>query len=341
MPNGFLEGIRFSNIYRPPQYRKIEPSREEIPNFPQQGRVGQIAQQVAGRDPNVTPQMDVVFKPEAGTKSEILRQSNLRASPEFELAKEQLGAQYGYRGRQLDIQQQRADAYTFKTQNPNAIIREVGGRMVAINPQNPSQTVDLGDSRFMDEADKLALQQTGRLELEGTRQTGRESLLKTRGEQEMEQIGARGVEARRTQEERPELATQQARQIQNKYNILINRRPELRDFVKLDPASGMPMVTPAGQKGFFGRVTGPTKEQFDEINQFLFGETRKETPPETKAETGIVQMKTPDGRIIQVPTNQVDEAKKRGATTVSGTSSIGELKGLPPLRLIPSHRRGQ
>lgn len=345
MPNGFLERVRMANIYRPERRYEYDEPRFREPRFEESrmGRVPQIAQQVAAPTGS-TPPMNVVLGDQGfQSGTEILRQSFAKGSPEFELKKEALDVErekarlgFGFKERQLDIQKQRADAYTFKAQNPNAIIREVGGRMVAINPQNPSQTVDLGDSRFMDEADKIALEQTGRVELEGVRQTGRKEIQEMRGQQDKDEIKERA----RLKGEEELLPTQQIKQAQHKYNILINRKPELRDFVELD-ASGMPIIEPPG-KGFFGRATGPTPEQFEEINQFIFGTTDKkptktETPPKSEAvQTGIATMRTPDGREIQVPADKVEEAKKRGATVVTTRRPPGML---PPMELVPSHRR--
>ena len=337
MSNNFLERVRMSNIFEVPrQYNYVdepEPIRQPtISN--RQPRVQQIGQRMAA--PMSMPQqepMNVVLGDQGfNSGKEILRQSYARTSPEMDLAKGQLAVDrernqiaYGTKQRQLDIQQQRADAYDYKAKNPNAIIKEVGGRMVAINPQNPGQTVDLGDSRYMDEADKIALMQTNRLALEDKMQTGRESIQTMRGQQEMQQIGERGNQTRQSQaaDDSRLLPTQQARDIQNKYNILINKRPEFRDFIKLSP-EGMPVVTPSG-KGFFGRSTGPTPEQFAEINQFLFGNstgnntptaTNVEIPPNTNipvttTQTGTISMQVPGiEKPFNIPPNKLADFRK-------------------------------
>jgi hypothetical protein len=59
----------------------------------------------------------------------------------------------------------RAQAYDFKQRNPNWIIKTDGPRVMAYNPADPSQRpIDLGASGNMTEADKINLQNYGRIE---------------------------------------------------------------------------------------------------------------------------------------------------------------------------------
>lgn len=283
MPNGFLKRIRMGNIYRPERiYEPIDEGqidRTRPIGVGGESRIADIGRQISQQIPQRQP-MDVIYKPpafEPGT--EILRQSFARTSPEFELEKKKIEAQYGYKGRQLDIQQQRADVYSFKAQNPNMrVIIGKDGITRAIDPLT-GQMQELGRTGMSDEEALRLNQQYGieRIEKRGEIQ---KDIQETRGEQALAQIRERGAVAG----ERELLPTQQAQAAQNRYNILINKRPELRQFVTLD-ANGMPIIEPPGVSRFMGRPTGPTPEQFEEMNRIIFPEAKPTTKGTTKVET--------------------------------------------------------
>ena len=315
----FSQNIRLAKAFNP--YRNREEIQEptNLPSVRQNSNPMQLGQQGI-MQPTTTPPMDVVLGDQGfQSGTDILRRSSMRQSPEFDLAKMGLNIQRinaetnaGYKQEQLKINQQKNQIAAFKAQNPNAIIKEVGGRMVAINPQNPSQITDLGDSRFMNEEDKIALLQTGKLEAIGATGDQSRETERLRQEGRLEVVGAQGNETRRTQAEGDSrlLPTQEAKQYQNKYNILINRRPEFRDFISLDE-NGMPIVRePSTSRFSFNR---PTKQQFDEINQEIFGSvkgpatTSGVTPPIVEK---TVKMKGPDNIIYDIPSAQVEDAKR-------------------------------
>lgn len=65
------------------------------------------------------------------------------------------------------------------------------------------------------------------------------------GEQRLAQIEAGGEQTRQTQAEKPitpPSAAGEKTNIQIRYNKFINENPELRDFVSLDPDTGMPII---------------------------------------------------------------------------------------------------
>lgn len=183
----------------------------------------------------------------------------------------------------LDIKQQRADAYDFKARNPNSkfIIDRVSGNMTAVNPITGAPVRDFGKTQLGQE-ELINLNAQKATELETHKQTGRETIadINARHRRELEEFKA--SQPSKTSE----TPTQKSKQVELNYNILINRKPELRPFVKRDSTTGEITVSKPGEKkgsifGFGGEA--PTKEQIDEINNFLFGsEAKKEETSEER-----------------------------------------------------------
>jgi len=174
------------------------------------------------------------------------------------------------------IKQQRADVYEFKARNPNMkIIAVKGGNIMAINPIT-AQKMDTGiPSGSLSDADRIALEQDNAMERiagqgDQTRQTQG-----VRHEDTMEEIGARGDESRKTKAvpsattttNKPETEAAIRTGRINKATQLINTRPELRKWIQVN--GNDIRVTPPSNGGYFS--SGPTKQEFDEINNAIYG----------------------------------------------------------------------
>lgn len=288
MADDFLNRIRMSNVFSIPKtydYLGASGGGDNYGGSSSPQVNPQIIRQVSSPIQQQSGPSNVVYIPpkfEAGT--EILRNAFARDSPEYELANKQLDLQRALGLNKLEdadadraIKQQRANVYQFKAQNPESkIMIGKDGITRAINPLT-NKVTELGQTGMSDE-EIMQLNQSNALQkisatgneqrqTENVRQQGRETLedMKARHAQELKQFESNLGPLT------ADLPTQQKQDIQNKYNILINKNPELRDFISLDPNTGMPMITPVGTKGIFGNNKGPTQEQFDKINEMLYG----------------------------------------------------------------------
>lgn len=210
----------------------------------------------------------------------------------LDLARESLRSKEGIESGKLDINkqkvgisQQRADVYDFKAKNPNSkIITPGDGKVYAIDPITNEKT-DLGIDTYSEseknqlgiDRDTTKITNTGAeaRKTEELRQKGRESLeeVKARHTRELEEYKS-GIPSKSA-----DLPTQQSKSFQVNYNKLINSRPDLRKFVKLDEA-GMPIINKVGQGGL-------TQIDRDYINKSIFGKPSKDVnlPVEGGAET--------------------------------------------------------
>jgi hypothetical protein len=213
----------------------------------------------------------------------------------------------------------------FKAKNPNMrIVASRGGNFMGVNPQT-GETTDLGiPVGNLSERDRLELTQDNAVERLTLSDEMRRALAETMHGYRLTEIGARGDEARQTKvtapgiNPKPENASQtRIRQI-NAARELINTRPELAPFIKLDD-KGFVLTTP-NPDAFFKGNKGPTPEQYEEIRKFIYEksnelpktetdkvETTKETKPEN--ETVIVEK---DGKKFKLPKNQLQDAISQG-----------------------------
>jgi len=190
----------------------------------------------------------------------------------------------------LDIQQQRADAYKFRSENPNVkfVIDKVSGNMTAINSATGAPVRDFGKTQLGQE-ELINLNAEKAEKLEDKRQEGRETLadVNARHRRELEEFKAQ-------QPSRSSgLPTQKLKQVELNYNLLINRRPDLAKFVERDPFSKEVKINKAGRES-------ATPAQLEEINGLLFGSGKEvekgdiHLPAETKKE------ETPEERMARL-----------------------------------------
>ena len=106
---------------------------------------------------------------------------------------------------------------------------------------------------------------------------------------EQASITAKGNEARQTKTTIPgrapvnsnaDLPTQQKVGGQLKAQELINTHPEWKNFIKIDPNSGLVIVTPPGN-AMFGMGGGPDKAVYDEITKALYPKSSATAPVNT------------------------------------------------------------
>lgn len=77
----------------------------------------------------------------------------------------------------VGISQQRADVYAFKANNPGIkIIAPKGGDVMAINSATGEVVKNFGSSGTLSDADRIDLEQSGRMEIVNTQQKGKETL---------------------------------------------------------------------------------------------------------------------------------------------------------------------
>lgn len=159
----------------------------------------------------------------------------------------------------LDIRQQLADnPELLQTIRGNQALEQIAARLAGqrdIQGMRGEQATELQGMRGQQGMEQIGARGTIQKELQGTR-----------GEQALVQIGARGAQARETQAEKPitpESATQNRVRQENVVRELKTKRPDLAPFITKD-INGSFIITPVGRNG-------PTQEQFNEINQKIFG----------------------------------------------------------------------
>lgn len=284
------------------QFIKRLPREDTIPPMTR-GNIGRIGQMMQPQQPQhstgipldaASEGMNVVYQPSISEKIGQERIADIvHPDPERKMRQMLLESNLGMKKAELGVKQQRANVYQFKAENPGAkYIQGKDGVLRAFDPVS-HELLSSWDTGMSDE-EVINLNQKGRMELEGkkgeeartteeTRQKGRESIedIKARHAKELAEYES-GLPGKGNQ-----LATQETRKFQNNYNRFINANPELRGFVRLD-ANGMPIITPVGST--WKASNSPTQEQYDKINQAIFGSSKnqetvtKPTENETKKE---------------------------------------------------------
>lgn len=140
----------------------------------------------------------------------------------------------------------------------------------------------------------------------------------TRGSQRMDQINQQGVNAQELQGQKStdalsgiaaniagkqdlegfkignktELPTQTYRRTKNTATEVMNTRPDLAKFIVNNPDGSVGITPPS--EGLFGH-SGPTQDQFDEINKLIYGDSSDNSSKKTAAP------KSPKAPVVNVP----------------------------------------
>lgn len=229
------------------------------------------------------------------------------------------------------IRQQRADVYEYKARNPDFRFDFSGPTVMISDPASGQVTNSKIPTGSLSDTDKIALQQESALEqigargrqareLETAKQAGRETIAETRGwkvynvpapeggqkavkineitgeVRDLETVT--GPVRKPTAGRTDELMPTQVRVGQlNKARELKNTRPDLGKFIRI---IGNEFEIDSPSIGVFGGARGPTKQQYDEINQAIYGKATIIKQPgraETKIPAkGKVRVRAPDGR---------------------------------------------
>jgi len=218
------------------------------------------------------------------------------------------------RGRAETTREKRAAVYAFKASNPNWQFKtQADGSIVAINPQDPTRSINTGiQSNELSDADKLALQLDMRLQV-----------AEKQGQIARQNIAATGAEARVTKATpsarapAPESAIERMRARSDRAQQARIEHPEWAKFIGIGSNNEV-VIMPPGRNG-------PTAAVYKQIEQYMSGTGGgiSSTGLVSGAQqfgsitaSGTTKMKTPDGRILDIPNNMVEEAKTRGAVIV-------------------------
>ena len=213
------------------------------------------------------------------------------------------------------IAQQRADAYVLKTQNPNRKFN-FSGPTVIMTEDDGTVTDTKIPTGSLSETDKITMNQKNAMAriTAGGKQT--QENMGVRHDFTMDEIEARGDEARETKVVVPgkagsgskeELPLNTARRRVNAANQLKNTRPDLAKFVRVN-GDEIHIVQP--DRSFFGDPTGPNPQQVEEINKIIYGPSKSNIP------TGKVKVRDKNGKTYYLPSSQIEQAIKQGYTQV-------------------------
>lgn len=181
----------------------------------------------------------------------------------------------------IEIDRQKMELAQFKMRNPNWIIKEQrGGNIIAINPQNPSQTMDTGIATgTLSDLEKHNLGVEKAEHLEELRQENRKDLIPIREENRKDLIEKRDTKARGRIEQRENLlrtrspkttsskgesAANTARDLANKAQELITRNPQYSKYVQINGLN-----VRVNQPGGWGS-SSPSQKDYDAIVSQLY-----------------------------------------------------------------------
>lgn len=190
----------------------------------------------------------------------------------------------------------------WKTMNPEGkIYAPKGGNVMLVNPLT-GESIDTGI-------------ETGSLT--------DEERIKLTGAVQQQNIAAQGEQARTTKSTpsadsgvNSQLPTQQKQAILNRAQQLINQRPDLAAYITINPNTNAVEIAPAGKTNWMGQQRGPSKEQFDEINNIIYGAGSGGLPPKVPVTPSNKpvnqepiggQKKRADGAILMTAPNGVDK----------------------------------
>ena|SRR5213592_2371474 len=220
----------------------------------------------------------------------------------------------------IDINRSKQKLADWKAHNPDGkIYAPKGGNVVIINPQTGEATDTGIESGMLSDEERINL--TGQKRMEQISKQGeiQKGIQGTKGEQALEQIGARGGEARETKEVVPggagatsQLPTQQKVGLQLKANKAKQEHPEWSRYINTDPNTGMVEITPPAT-GYFSR--GPDKAVYDEIIKYMGAAPTQPTKPKTTTpaatEAGRVKIADASGKVVAtIPIGDVARLNK-------------------------------
>ncbi len=154
-----------------------------------------------------------------------------------ELGEKRIDSTNNINQQKVDISSRRADVYKWKAEHPNWVGKALpGGNLVFFNPQDPTQEIDSGiSSGQMDEKDKI--------ELLGKQKT---DLSNVNSMNNLTEIATRAAESRRTNEEKPQLPSQDAAASNNKARELIAKNPAIAQYLVQDARGNYVSSAPEG-----------------------------------------------------------------------------------------------
>jgi|SRR6185295_1337792 len=191
------------------------------------------------------------------------------------------------------VRQQRANAYDFKSRNPNhKFIMSNDGTIHAINPlTNEDTPIPTGGMSAREKQELIGNQRSDLLSQKADQDLNMQGV---KGDQNLANIAARTSGQQSINEAKPikeELPTQTKVRNSNAAQGLINSRPDLALFIQKSP-DGFYQITPPSQPNGFQKYfnmspSGPSQTQFDEINKLLSSPNQSEptkttTKPVTK-----------------------------------------------------------
>jgi hypothetical protein len=302
--------------YAANENQKNRDFQEHMFNVQRQGHLQDIAQQLHNQPP--IPPMNVIERPDPNlmkqpTEISPIQQAELGVRKQqatnksnLDYAKLAQGEEKISQGEEkVSISKDRANVYQFKATHPGMkIMMPEGGNITAVDPIT-GKTMDLGISTGkMSQEDRINLVGEQKMEQIGAQDQNQQNIQQIRGKQGLEQIGARITGQQQLQEAKPikeMLPTQIKVQQNNAARQLMNIRPDLAQYITYDSTTGNFNVI-APSEGFFGH-SGPTKEQYDEINKILYNPTKPETKPVVKSKPAIPSNKVIQPKVIQPTAN--------------------------------------
>jgi hypothetical protein len=168
-----------------------------------------------------------------------------------------------------DIARGRLSIADFKAKHPNEQhIAVPGGNLMAFDPRTGKYSdsgIPSGLATSIQQIDERGKVQSN---LENQRFGHQQTLQDTKGQQQLDAIGARIQGQQDLQANRPLLPNQQKTDMANKANQLKNERPDLAPFIEIDSSGRVNIAQPSGNGWFEG---GPSLGTWSEINSILNG----------------------------------------------------------------------
>jgi len=182
------------------------------------------------------------------------------------------------------IREHRASIYEFKAMHPNMkMVFPKGGNIMAQDPLT-GKLLDTGvPTGSMTDLDKLNLQEENALQNIGARGDEARKTENVKEVNRQADIAARGNESRATVRERasrtgagakPETPTQTRVRQFNAARELYNTRPDLRKFITLGRPGSNDFTVASPGKSWFGTATGPNDAQYKEIQKKIYEDTK-------------------------------------------------------------------